>query len=247
MTLVRTNPPTPTISLAATGDTSAAQTLTITNWSDYYAPSTWARVVDSGGSEATAPSAVTDNDDGTLTVPMPAGAGTYTVEVKVQEFGKLASNAATADIVLSAPPSYRYYRLTGFAGIGPGEDTAIQRWRLFDAVSGGGTQYPPTMSNNTTPSPYVASASFEYNASYEAWKAFDGLSYTMWWLLGRTPAQHLTDWIQIDLGASVTILSAWVDFSDTEQDSVTFQGSTDALSWTTISTTATPTQEVWIL
>jgi len=245
MTHVHNNPITPVISLAATGSTSVAQTVTITNWSSYDAPSVWARVITATQSEATAPSAVTNNDDGTLTVPMPAGAGTYTVQVRVQEFGTLAQPAVTADIVLSTPPAYRYYRLTGLVVVGG--DTALERWRLYDAVSGGGTQYPPTMSNNTTPSPYVASASFAYSSSYDPWKAFDGLSYTMWWLLGRSDAEHLTDWIQIDLGAPVVILSAWVDFGESYTNSVTFQGSTDGIAWTTISTTAITTQEVWIL
>ncbi len=45
---------------------------------------------------------------------------------------------------------------------------------LLDVISYASSTYPPTMTSNSTPSPYVASASTEVSASYAAWKAFNG-------------------------------------------------------------------------
>ena len=236
----------PTLSASSTGYTSQTQTVTISNWSSYSRPTTWCTVLDSGGAVVTAPAAVTDNEDGTLTVPMPAVVGTYTIQVKILQFGTRPSAAVEHSIVLSALPAARYWRLTGFAdhtgsalfGYGIG----VERLRYWTGLAGTGTQYPAAMTGNSAPSPYVASASFSYSASYGPFKAFDRLSYGHWWLLGRTGAQQLTDWLQIDLGVAQAIQSVWVDFLTagnfpTNGLTVVLQRSSDAITWSTVTTT----------
>jgi hypothetical protein len=149
--------------------------------------------------------------------------------------------------------------LTGFsdhtgAALPANVSVGVERWRLFDAVSGGGTQYPPAMSNDTTPSPYVASASYAYTGR-PAFQSVDRVVYTSWWLLGRTGAQQLTDWLQIDMGVVKGILSVWVDFMSYSFPNpagitVVLQNSPDAITWTTLSTTVVPYASlggVWLL
>ncbi|MDD1502593.1 discoidin domain-containing protein [Lysinibacillus sp. CNPSo 3705] len=62
--------------------------------------------------------------------------------------------------------------------------------------------YETKMTSNTAPSPFVASASSEYNSTYPAWKAFNGTntggSYDYWSSVAGTKA-----WIQINYGKRV--------------------------------------------
>jgi len=256
----------PTLSGNATAYVSTAQTITLSNWSAYNSPTIWCQVVDSGGSVVTAASAVTDNEDGTILVPMPAGVGTYTIQVRCQQFGGAASKTTEHEIVLTSVPAFRYYRLTGFiadniyssdpsvsyfrlfTGVGPGQGTV----QAFPYPTGGGvngTQYPASyMTAAALPSPYVVTASFEYSATYAGWKGLDNLS-THWWALGHNPAQGLLDWIQIDLGAAYAIRSAWVRYYNAyNEPGVTLQGSNDALAWTTVSVATNTTYTgTWIM
>ncbi|MEQ6355281.1 discoidin domain-containing protein [Lysinibacillus sp. M3] len=62
------------------------------------------------------------------------------------------------------------------------------------------TWHETKMTSNTTPSPLVASASGEYNTTYQAWKAFDGTKDVSAWL---TVANTTTGWIKLDLGRKV--------------------------------------------
>lgn len=56
----------------------------------------------------------------------------------------------------------------------------------------------PTMTSNTTPSPYVVSASSQYSEIYAPWKAFDGKTgyENTWGTISNTPY----GWIKIDFG-----------------------------------------------
>ena len=59
------------------------------------------------------------------------------------------------------------------------------------------------MTSNTTPSPFVVSASSEIAGSYDAWHAFDGGTQTgAYYLADWLTNAHATGWIQIDLGAA---------------------------------------------
>ncbi|MCX6718223.1 MAG: discoidin domain-containing protein, partial [Candidatus Staskawiczbacteria bacterium] len=93
-----------------------------------------------------------------------------------------------------------------------------------------GVNYPDqNMTANNAPSPYVASASSEWNSSYAAWKAFDNNSATGW--LTTT-----TGWLKIDLGTNRTIqvykLQEVEDVTRMAKD-WTLDGSTNNIDWTT--------------
>ncbi len=242
---------TPTLSGAATAYTGQTLTLTITNWASYGGSrAAWCQLVDSVGAVATAATATTDNGDGTISIPLPAGAGTYSAQVRCSQFGATASATAEHEVVLTVLPSYRYWRLAYWDGNQPG----VKDWRLFtgsgpgagtvettppaDAGAGGshGTRYPTQiMTGGSSPSPYVATHSYAYSASYEAWKAFDNNSSSQWWALGHNQPAAAADWVQIDLGAAVAIQSVWAKFNNAQ--GLTIEASNDALSWTNLGTT----------
>lgn len=100
----------------------------------------------------------------------------------------------------------------------------------------------PKMTSNTTPAPYVVSASSIYNLSWSAWKAFNKSNvdtYDRW----ASANNGLPAWLKLDFGegnekiivkyAITTILS-----SDTSQSpkSFTFEGSNDDINWTILDT-----------
>jgi hypothetical protein len=57
------------------------------------------------------------------------------------------------------------------------------------------------MTANNLPSPYISSASTEYDANYAAWKVFDGNGGTQW----STSIAAIPCWIKIDLGTSYIV------------------------------------------
>lgn len=62
----------------------------------------------------------------------------------------------------------------------------------------------PVMTSNTTPSPYVVTASSIYSSTYDAWKAFNGTvtdDNDCWATVNGT----ITGWIKIDFGSSTKI------------------------------------------
>lgn len=68
----------------------------------------------------------------------------------------------------------------------------------------------PQMSSNTTPSPYVASASSEYSADYRAYKAFDrlnanGVSDGWATAANALPTDAAPQWLRIDMPSAVKI------------------------------------------
>jgi F5/8 type C domain len=100
----------------------------------------------------------------------------------------------------------------------------------------------PKMTSNTTPAPYVVSASSIYNSSWPEWKAFNKSNvdtYDRW----ASANNGLPAWLKLDFGAGnkkiivkyaiTTILS-----SDTSQSpkSFTFEGSNDDMNWTILDT-----------
>jgi hypothetical protein len=60
----------------------------------------------------------------------------------------------------------------------------------------------PTMTTNTAPSPYVASANSENAGTYLAFKAFDANDATYW----LTSHLATTGWLKIDLGVSHRVI-----------------------------------------
>ena len=169
-------------------------------------PSVYAWIEDSVGTTVVENADISKDTASIAWSNAPLTSGDYTLKVKVQDFGDLESDVASFSFTKAAA-SFRYWRyadivITGTNGV------MVANWRLYSGSSQSGTAYPPTMTDATTPAPYVASSSFFYNATYADWKAFDGsIAGTFWWTLGHNAEATYNDWLQIDLGAIETIQS----------------------------------------
>ena len=130
-------------------------------------------------------------------------------------------------------------------------DMGFQYWdtlftSTFTPSSGGGgyVDLVATMTSNSAPSPFVASARSIHNASYDAWKAFDYPSGagSFWVSSGNAP-----QWLQVYLGSAGTANEYTV--SDTPgatgsnaPTAWTLQGSNDGSGWSVV---ASATGVVW--
>jgi hypothetical protein len=178
---------------------------TITNYGDYDDPAVFAQVKDSGGTVVVTNANITDNGDGTLSFTMPAVATGYVMEVKVQDFGDLASDTAFTTFDSLVIPAARYYRIKF---INATSWNMIDRVQFWTGAGQTGTRYPTaSMTSNTTPAPYVASADKE-QSGYLAYEAFDlavqGLGGS-WWNIGS--ASYADSWLQLDIGSSIQVAS----------------------------------------
>jgi hypothetical protein len=102
---------------------------------------------------------------------------------------------------------------------------------------------PIAMADNTTPSPFVASASSQYpSTQYYAWHAFE---------MGNTPsfwatASGTSGWLKLDLGSGNTNTLQWYSVQcdgDTSRQPKdwTMEGSNDDSTWTTLDTVTAQT------
>ena len=97
------------------------------------------------------------------------------------------------------------------------------------------------MTANNLPSPNVVSASAEFGAGYEAFKAFDHvITGNNKWL---TPAVNPTGWIKFDFGSTLYLIKKYTILIPDEATEInrapknwTFQGSNNDSNWTTIDT-----------
>jgi hypothetical protein len=89
----------------------------------------------------------------------------------------------------------------------------------------------PIMTSNTTPVPYIASASTELNSSNMAWNAFDGSTTTAWSTAGVT-----TGWVQLYYGYSIYITQIIIKGKSSGGNFTAWnvQGSNDGTTWTSI-------------
>lgn len=129
--------------------------------------------------------------------------------------------------------AYRYYRVNVTA-VNGGGFVVIGQLYLYTVVVNNFS--PATMTASNAPSPYVASASTEF-PGFNAWKAFDGSTATMW------AANSVTSGIlEIDLGSgNACKLSGYtILFYDGNRTrapkNFTMQGSNDNSTWTTVDT-----------
>lgn len=106
------------------------------------------------------------------------------------------------------------------------------------------TQLALNMTSNTTPSPYVASASSSYNSNYYPWRAFDGTTSSYCWV---TAAGQTTGWIALDLGTGnekyivqygITSRNEASSGSAASPRDWTFEGSNDGVNWVVLDTRA---------
>ena len=99
------------------------------------------------------------------------------------------------------------------------------------------------MTSNTAPSPFVVSASSEFNAGYAAWRAFDHLSGSggsnAWACTGTT------GWLKIFIGTACVVTSYTLTASADSQTMMardwTLQGSNNDATWTIIHSTTNQT------
>jgi hypothetical protein len=205
---------------------SVTQTVTIDNYASYQDPNVWAEVRETSTGNLVRSNEFTfDNGDGT--VSWHSGGltdGDYTVYVKVQDFGDLASDTAELTITKTSP-NFQYWRvlLTGCTSY-----NILDEVRFFTDAGQSGTSYPPIMTSNTAPAPYVITSSHEY-AGYAAWEAFDagsGLG-SGWWNLGQ-PGGYEPAWIAVDMGTPQTLTSyrvRWPASAYKNAAQITIQGS----------------------
>ena len=175
----------------------------ITNWGDYQDPNAYVELY-LGITLVVPNSAITVSDTGAIAFNLPPTAQTYTLKVQVQDFGDLASDTAEISIT-KADTNFQYWRVGEFSGP-VSNNFGLYNFRLYDAISQSGTQYPPNMTSDTTPAPYVASSNYSFSATYAAWKAFDTAPGGWNWWLGYT-GSFADAWVQIDLGSAQTIKS----------------------------------------
>jgi hypothetical protein len=198
---------TPTLTGVAIGLVGLPYVITVSNHATYDDPAYFVEVYD-GTTLTVANSAVTDNQDGTLTFAAPA-AGTHEIRVICQDFGDLQSEIATKEIgTEDFGGTYRYWKLAEFTD---SNDTfgrvMTANIRVYTGSGATGTEYPPEMTSAVLPTPYVVTSSFYYNDYYGDWKAFDyNATNTVWWTLGTQNAL-IDEWIKIDLGSSRSISS----------------------------------------
>ena len=158
--------------------------------------------------------------------------GTLTADAFTGDAFVIGSTTASANTNLTivgsstSPISIRCER------IGVGTDTYNQAGAL--------------MTSNSSPSPYVASASSEYGAGYEAYKAFNRVNSVDAdrWLTGGGTS---TGWLKLDCGVTTTCMGyGMASFSDATQmgKDWIFAGSPDSSSWTTLDTQTNQTS--WV-
>jgi hypothetical protein len=88
------------------------------------------------------------------------------------------------------------------------------------------------MTSDTTPSPYVTSASSVFSASYQAWQAFDNSTSTDWATNGVTT----NFWVKIDFGSAFYADRAEVKCRDSDEcpNDWRIEGSNDDAAWTVL-------------
>lgn len=136
---------------------------------------------------------------------------TYYIYAYAQKYGFSPSTPAVFSFTVSDQTTYRYWRLTSFDM--PTGNVQLTELHFYSGTNASGTVYPPTMTSDIAPAPYVVTRSYAYSSTYESWKAFDNNGYTFWWLLSHSAAQQLTDWIQIDLGSEINVKSIKIQYS----------------------------------
>ncbi len=197
---------TPVISMATDQKQLGPSQFTVTNYAGYTLPNFKFDIKNSSGIVVLTQDDITHNGSGVFEFANSSlTPGNFTLETTVQDFGNAASVVVTTSFTLSAI-SFRYWRIDGFDGDIDGTLIMIPGIRFFSDPGQSGTQYPPSMTSNTAPSPYVASGqgSFDNNV-YDYWKVFDSNDVTtFYWNLSGNSA---TDHIDLDMGSTTTVKS----------------------------------------
>lgn len=148
--------------------------------------------------------------------------GTRTIKVKAQEFGDYIQSSEATTTYSKNTIQNHYIRIKAVNV--DGSDTylnmAIGDIQFFTGSGGTGTEYPTTnLTSNTSETGIIVSAGQVYNATYEAWKAVDSSTSTMYWTLGGI---NSNSWWQIQFDSAIyptapEIKSIKVRFTSTSQ------------------------------
>ena len=201
-------PPSTTPTLSADATQYFSGSASITNTVNYDKPVYYCIIKDSLGNEVIFDNEIAVDSDGNITWDWGTlAAGDYDLEIQAQDFGEGASAVGSITIA-KANTQFQYWRLHNFTGRTDSLGRVmVSEFKLYDASSQGGTKYPTTMTSNTAPSPFVASADHAFSG-YDAFKAFDDNANSGWWNLGSS--QPYDDNIYIDLGSSINVKSMFV-------------------------------------
>lgn len=195
---------TPVVSISATHNQLGPIEFTVTNYSGYTLPAFKFNIKNSSGVVVLTQDDVTHKGSGVFEFSSSTTVGAHTLETTVQDFGNAASVVVTSNFSVSAV-AFRYYRIDGFDGDIDGTLIMIPGIRFFSDAGQTGTQYPPSMTSNTAPSPYVASGQGAFSAAYDYWKVFDvNDTTTFYWNLSGNSA---TDFIDLDMGSTTAVKS----------------------------------------
>jgi len=153
-----------------------------------------------------------DQTNGKLTWVDEGTEGTRTFSLKVQDFGYASSSQITGTYTRGNDArTYWRYHLHGTGG-----HTYTKDLRFYDDVysnRASANEYPPNMTANNAPSPYVADANYAFqgiNSTYAPFKAFDSDANTGWWNLGTHTNQY-NDYLTLYVGTTpITVLSAGI-------------------------------------
>ena len=177
---------------------------------------------------------VDENGNFSLTLPADGGGGNYTIQMRAQNFGSLASETATANVETTSIFGFtaRYVKFQNWVGL-VSADVSVNSMRLYTGGQGTGTTLPSSaMTSASAPSPFVITSSDTGYGSYSFWKAFGG-NYDAFWTLS-TSSTNDNLWLKIDLGASYTINSVRVggSYLQHKPTGFTVAYSTDDVSYT---------------
>ena len=149
------------------------------------------------------------------------------------------TNANKKTFIFSNTTAYTYYRINIAANGGYGSYTAIGELEL--CATGQYASLIPTMTSNSAPSGYVASASSELvGDAYYAWKAADGVlsaGYSTW---TTSPVGVTTGWWQIQFPVAKVVKCYSLQTQDLAgyenrgPRDFTFLGSDNGTEWTTL-------------
>lgn len=155
------------------------------------------------------------------------------------------ASSGGASFTVTSPNYYKYYKFVVLSSWNGSWSTVteLQLWGTFgQSYVHNDSDLTTAMTSNTTPSPYVVSASTEYHpTNYPAWKAFNHVNNAE---LNQWIAQSTitTGWLKYYFGGEYKIVTSYSMFSYTDAYKTylpknwTFQGSNDDSSWTTLDT-----------
>ncbi|OXS65765.1 hypothetical protein B1B04_24820 [Lysinibacillus sp. KCTC 33748] len=129
------------------------------------------------------------------------------------------------------PNGYKSY------GLLPYSKTLLQSNNKTYSLDSIDTWYDTKMTSDNVPSPLVASASSVYSSTFPAWRAFDGLKDSNGWSTATNSI--INQWLRLYFGKytrvnKVTVVARSTTASTESPKNFDFQGSNDALNWTTL-------------